>query len=221
MTLRQCSLALLAAACLTLKLNAQIVEATNCVYREGDDPQWAQPEYDDSGWDNSPPQGVAQSRFLWRRCRIDATPLRGIAPLFLQIRIPYAWTVSVDGIAAGSFGNLQTGSVTLDLTQLVPIPSELEGRSSYLVAIRMARASPNFDIIGPGRDLALGTEDALQLRRFRRIQQDVSLRWLPSVMAPLIFAAAMLLLVLSRADPNRREVFGLALWPEVSPSDES
>ena len=211
MTLRQCSLALLAAACLTLKLNAQIVEATNCVYREGDDPQWAQPAYDDSGWDKSPPQGVAKSRFLWRRCRIDASPLRSRAPLFLQIRSPFAWTVSMDGIAAGSFGNLQTGSVTLDLTQLVPIPSELEGRSSYLVAIRMARASPNFDIIGPDRDLALGTEDALQLRRFRRIQQDVSLRWLPSVMSPLIFAAAMLLLVLSRADPNRREVFWLGI----------
>lgn len=211
MTLRQCSLALLAAACLTLKLNAQIVEATNCVFREGDDPQWARPDFDDSGWDKSPPQNLAQSRFLWRRCRIDATPLRGLAPLILQIRSPFAWTVSVEGIAAGSFGNLQTGSVTLELTQLVRIPSELEGRSSYLVAIRTTRASPNFDLIGPGRDLALGTEDALQLRRFRRIQQDVSLRWLPSVMAPLIFAAAMLLLVLSRADPNRREVFWLGI----------
>ncbi len=211
MILRHCSLALLAAACLTLKLNAQVVEVANCVFREGDDPQWAQPKYDDSGWDNSPPRGVVQSRFLWRRCRIDATPLRGLAPLFLQIRSPFAWKVSVDGIAAGSFGNLQTGSVTLDLTKLVPIPTELAAQSPYLVAIRMTRASPNFDIIGLDRDLALGTEDALQLRGFRRIQQDVALRWVPSVMSPRIFAAAMLLLVLSRADPSRREVFWLGI----------
>ena len=29
---------------------AQLYEATRCVYHEGDDMRWAQPDYDDSGW---------------------------------------------------------------------------------------------------------------------------------------------------------------------------
>ena len=53
---------------LATPLVAQVVEATGCVYREGDGPQWAQRSYDDSGWDKLPPDYSHRSptsRYLW------------------------------------------------------------------------------------------------------------------------------------------------------------
>jgi hypothetical protein len=196
----------------------QVVDVKNCVYREGDDPQWARPEYNDSDWAGAFPdesKHLPKTRFLWQRCHVDVSPLasstEATAPLFLQLRLPFAWQVFVDGIGAGSFGNLETGSVTLDLMQQIRIPPELGARPSWLVATRMIRANPDFSIVALSPNPAAGTGEALQLRRFRTIEHELAARWLPSVMAPLIFAAAMLLLVLWRANPNRREVLWLGL----------
>ena len=53
---------------------AQVYEAKNCVYREGDDPRWAQPDYDDSAWQRTPPdphKTAPASPYLWERCRFE------------------------------------------------------------------------------------------------------------------------------------------------------
>ena len=188
--------------------DAQIVEATNCVFREGDDPKWAQPEFDDSGWDQAPPNLIyhwPKSRFLWERCRVDVGALRGVNPLFLQIRSRHAWRVFVEGIPAGSFGNTDTGSRTMDNIKLERVPSQLGYMPVYLVAIRFTNA--NSTTWFESRQLVMGAEQALQLDRFRTIEDDLAARWFSYVTSPFLFAAAIILVSLSRAEAGRREVF--------------
>jgi hypothetical protein len=67
-------------------LQAQVVETTHGVYREGDDPRWARPDYDDSGWAKSPADLLyqrPQSHILWERCRIDTRSLPASTPLLI------------------------------------------------------------------------------------------------------------------------------------------
>src|ERR1035441_5152041 len=107
-----------------LPLHGQMVEAKHCVYHEGDDSQWAQPDYDDTNWDKAPPDlryHWARSRFLWERCRVAAP--QTTEPLFLQINSPHARKVFVDGTPVGSFGNPETGSANGAIMQQRRLPS--------------------------------------------------------------------------------------------------
>ena len=200
--------ALLAALCISPQLNAQVAQATHCVYREGDDPQWARPDYDDSGWQKAPPNLLYQrpvSRILWQRCRIR--PPQSSEPLFLQIRSLHAWRAYADGIPAGSFGDSETGSATAESTQRRALPPTLGPGPSYSIAVRLTNGNRNWRIDGPD----LGTERALDLKRLRNIQDTLASTWLPLAAAPLILGAALVLLLLSGADPRRRAAFWFAI----------
>ena len=81
----------------------------------GDDPSWAAPGFDDSGWEkitaNRPwgEQGHARSTgFAWYRCSIALTPAHGIAPQFslLLSDVQDAYEIYWNGVLIGRNGKL-------------------------------------------------------------------------------------------------------------------
>ena len=227
MTLRCCR-KLMRSALLLLFLCAsafaQVIEANNCVYHEGDDPSWARPDYDDSAWMKSTrvrfgdqAKGKMYRTGFWMRCRVDTEPLPATAPVFFQLRSGFAWRAWVNGIPAGEFGNPDTGDHTTAYIQRRPIPAAISDLSTLTIAVRFHGSWNN-----RGRDfydLAIGLAPSLDLLRWQGLQATVSSRWPGMVLAPFLLAAGLIPLVLSGFDPRLREIFwlgaiamGFAFW---------
>lgn len=185
----------------------QIYEPANCVYREGDDPHWAQTDYDDSGWQATPPdplKDVAQSPYIWARCRVQTPRLSLPAQLYLQVDIPSAWILYVDGRRAGSFGHPETGRFTMDTVREVPVPDGTQAGGDLKIALRCTRryaslASPSW----PG--LSAGARADLELRAARRRIEAVS-AYLPTLIPAVAnLGIGVLLLILSMSGSTRRD----------------
>src|ERR1700691_4196102 len=113
-----------------------------CVWRAGDDPAWAAPTLDESGWlpwsawQQSPPQP-----HIWIRCHADLSPLRDAAQPALQIRLYAAYQVFVNGKLIGSAGNLHSGRFSLDLIRNRPLPRDLSAPSTIVLRTTWRYAS--------------------------------------------------------------------------------
>ena len=120
MTLRSCrwpmrSLVLLLFFCASSF--AQLYEAKSYVYRDCDDLQWSRP---------GPLGTAATSPWLLERCRIDIPRLAAPGALCLQIDIPSAGTVNIDGRQAGFFP--AAGGFTPDVKREVPLSERTHSR---------------------------------------------------------------------------------------------
>jgi len=186
----------------------QAYEAKSCVYREGDDPRWAQADYDDSGW-SKPARASRDVKppgpYLWMRCRITAEPLDPATPLFVQDRNSGARQVFVNGIEAGSFGNLVTGRYRLDTDQSWPIPPQARGRS-MLVAVRIVRRRPG-NLASP----AVGSGPLLELRSIHRRERDFLRSPIAYAMGPVNLVLGLLLIVMAWRD-TRSDTLFFGIW---------
>jgi len=185
---------------------AQVYEAKNCVYREGDDPRWAQPDYDDNGWQTTPPdplRDIARSPYLWERCRIQTPGLTPSIRLYLQINLPSAWILYVEGSRAGSFGDPETGRFTLDTMRELPLPEGAQKPREIKTALRFTRRYANLRTSWPG--LTAGAKTDLELRAARSRIQEVS-AYLPAL-APAVanLGIGVVLLILSMSVSSRRD----------------
>ena len=122
-----------------LAQNQLTVTPTNCLYKEGDDPAWARPEFDDHDWSTTRPDldRLAARPYLWTRCRVDLWPLARTGPVYVQVQAMAAWQMYIDGEPAGSFGDIASGHITMDITQRRPLPERMAGRPAILVALRL------------------------------------------------------------------------------------
>ena len=73
------------------------ISPQQCVWRASDDPAWAAPSFDDSGW-----QPLAQFKLpdqprFWVRCHADLSLLHTLAHPALQIQFNTAYQVYLDG----------------------------------------------------------------------------------------------------------------------------
>jgi len=105
----------------------------------GDDVRWAQPTWDDSGWDErplyAPPDTAA---VLWIRYRIH---IDRIAAPGLDVSAIAAREVYWDGVRIGESGRVGTSStreIPGPLDALFPIPDSLAAPGEHLVAIRLS-----------------------------------------------------------------------------------
>ncbi len=152
---------LLLGALLTIQaLSAQFVPATNCIHQAGDNPDWARPDFDDSQWAKAFP--AIGSPYVWTRCRIDLRSLPPAAPIHIGVASYYAWELFVDGVPAGSFGNIRTGFASADTFQLRKSPPHPPQRQSVTVALRQL---PGRNFLGGSfaPKVAVGQQDSLLL----------------------------------------------------------
>jgi diguanylate cyclase len=116
-------------------------------FHSGDDPAWAAPAFDDSGWEplsaDSPwgEQGhVRYTGFAWYRCSIAIDPSRSVPPQLslLVPRIDDAYEVYWNGSLVGGSGRLQPRPVwlTVQAAQTFPLGQAQRG----VLAIRVWKA---------------------------------------------------------------------------------
>ena len=182
----------------------QVYKAKDCVYREGDDPRWARPDYDDSGWANVAPFSVNATPpgpYLWMRCRIVGVPSNPGITLFVRESSSAAKQVFVNGFEAGSFGDLTTGRQRLDIDQNWPIPSQAGGQT-LLVAVRMVvRHAPNF-----GRP-AVGIRSQLEWRSSDRLYRTFLTGFIAYVTWPMYLALGLIFIILSQGETRHDTLF--------------
>ena len=112
-------------------------EAADAVFRTGDDPQWAAPRYDDSGWQAE--RGPTGNQVFWVRKWVTLLQRDSAAPLGLTVRAFGGFDVYWDGTRIGRNGRPAAGKQaevpgTETSHYLLPEPLAKPGR--HLLALR-------------------------------------------------------------------------------------
>jgi phosphoserine phosphatase RsbU/P len=191
------------------------VTPSSCVYRMGDDPAWAQPGLDESGWVSSlpsPTKTLPDGPYHWNRCRLDLRPLARTGPVYLRIEEFAAWEAYVDGEKVASFGNLETGHYSMNLVQRFPLPERIVDRGVILVAIRETqRGVPQLSYTPQLSPLSAGAEKTLSDETAKAVQTQFTRRILQFICYGFVGSAGFFLLILSRVDRSRRDLFWLSV----------
>ncbi len=197
-----------------LAQNQLTVQPTSCVYKEGDDPSWAKPDFDDHDWSPTRPdlQRPAESPHYWMRCRFDLRPLARTGQTRIQVETFAAWQMFIDGELAGAFGDIDSGRISMDLAQRRPLPAGAGEREEVLLALRLAdrsragtfaRKTPPFVLAGDDR--------LLESESLGRFAGKAGEQFLNYFFSAVIGSAGLFLLILFRADRTRRDLFWLAM----------
>lgn len=114
-----------------------LYDLNDAVYRAGDDPRWAAPQYDDSGW--AAERDTTHHGVFWIRRKICLLQRDTTQPLGLQIRAFGAFEVYWDGTLISRNGRL--GSPTRPEVSGTEIsyhlvPDSLAGRGWHQLALR-------------------------------------------------------------------------------------
>ena len=112
--------------------------------RDGDNLQWARPDYDDSGWRTIqlphvfPFHEKLEPGFLWLRRTVDVSPNDAGEPLALTVgAISEIYEVWVNGVRAGTTGGLAWEDMHLARPRTFLLPAPVQPRLT--IAIRLAR----------------------------------------------------------------------------------
>ncbi len=124
------------------------VSPQQCVWHAGDNPAWAAPNLDETGW--QPYTRWNRSKIdpdephHWVRCHADLSTLRGTAHPAVQVQLLAAYQLFVNGEPIGGAGNLRSGHFSMNtirsypLSQSIPQPVAIALRITY----RMVGTSP-------------------------------------------------------------------------------
>ncbi|HEX4036932.1 MAG TPA: PP2C family protein-serine/threonine phosphatase [Acidobacteriaceae bacterium] len=199
---------------LAIPLSAQsilTIPPQQCVWHAGDNPAWAAPTLDLSGWhswDAWNPKSLDPR--IWIRCHADLSSLQKIDHPALQITLYAAYQAYFDGRLIGSAGNLKTGGFTMNIIREWPLSGDLAPPA--VIALRITRRVVSTIPIGPAPPLAMsaGSSDLLGNRRSAIILTQVAPRIFPAVCFCILGVLAVVLLPLWFNDPSRRELLLLS-----------
>ncbi|MEO0557699.1 MAG: histidine kinase [Bacteroidota bacterium] len=151
----------------------------------GDDARWAQPDWDDSDWQERPlyePPDTAAVLWVRHRIHIDTIQAAGLGVSAVAARDVY-W----DGVLVGRSGTVGTSpesEVPGPIDTLIPIPDSLAAPGEHLLAIRLSTFRRHPSIGGYIQGVWAGT-----------LPQMVS-RPLRSIALPLVFLGGFVLIAL-------------------------
>ena len=84
----------------------QTISPQQCVWRIGDNPAWATPTLDETGWEPYTQWKLNPDQpRIWVRCHADLSALRGTAHPALQVSLPAAYELYGNGQPIGGAGN--------------------------------------------------------------------------------------------------------------------
>lgn len=184
---------------------ALAIDPTGCVYREGDDLQWAATNLDESAWQPIATwSGVAtRTPYYWLRCRFQPGLLAEVVPRTLQITGDLSYEVYIDGQWAGSFGNIHTGDHTVGALRDYRSPALNEPGGEVVVALRMA-FTPEVLVIEPMPELSLGDAALMRGQYSQQVTANVEKRWITWLCSGLIGAAGLFFFSLFWFDRSQR-----------------
>jgi len=116
-----------------------IVPPEHCVYKAGDDPRWAAPGLDETGWlPYAEFQIGGDSTHVWVRCHVDF-PLASVRDPSIMVSAFDAYQSYVDGVESARFPYLGYGPHATHEQITRPLPASVSG-SVRLVAVRVSIA---------------------------------------------------------------------------------
>ena len=141
----------------------------HCVWRAGDDPSWAAPALDESGWRTDLQWKIMlEQAHIWVRCRADLSPLRTAAHPAVQITLNAAYELFLNGQAIGGAGNVRTGVFTMNGIRQFPVNTAVLGLMPGTIALRITYRAYGSISNGPKMDppvIRAGDLDALNAER--------------------------------------------------------
>jgi hypothetical protein len=198
-------------------LSAQSVQAIasqQCVWHVGDNPAWAAPNFDETGWHpyTQWKANPTQPR-IWVRCHADLGALRGTAHPTLQASVPAAYELYGNGQLIGVAGNLRSGGFSMDTIRSFPAPPSLLATQPVTLAARITYGYSDFsgDVEPSPLSIRAGDEeilealrDAVVLSRIHRFTNYV-------VFFAIIGILAFVLFGLFLFDRSRRDLLLLSI----------
>jgi hypothetical protein len=194
------------------------VPTSQCVWRAGDDPAWAAPGLDETGWQPYAPgkQDDNQPR-LWVRCHADLSSLEGAAQPAIQIAADSSYQIFFNGQLLGGSGDLSRGNFSINAIRSYPFSSGLLQHSPITLALRLA-ITRNLTQSGPIHTLLMmplriraGDAALLDDIRAREILTRTSGYALTATCYSIIGVIALMMLGLFFSDRSRIEILLLSL----------
>jgi hypothetical protein len=109
-----------------------------CVWRAGDNPAWAAPNLDESGWQPYPGWKFSPSQpRIWIRCHLEPMAPGEFDRPAVQVRLSAAYEVFMNGVSIGSNGDLNNGLFTMDSIRIFPFALSLAGNPSNVLSLRI------------------------------------------------------------------------------------
>ncbi len=98
------------------------VSPQQCVWRAGDDPAWAAPNLDETGWQPCAQFALRPDQpHIWIRCRLDPAAFRTLDHPAVQIRALAAYEVFLNGVSIAHNGNLENGNFAMNSIRVFPV----------------------------------------------------------------------------------------------------
>jgi len=183
------------------------IPAQQCVWRAGDNPSWAAPNLDESGW-----RPYAQFNLgpgdahAWVRCHADLLSLRSVAYPAIQVTLLAAYRVFVNGEPMGGSGDLHNGQSSMNAMLSFPLPKPLPPAAT--IALEVTRREPR---ALASLKLHAGEQSALRDRRAAVVlAQSLDLLG-PTLCFGATGVIGMVLLGLFFYDPSRRDLLLLSI----------
>jgi hypothetical protein len=194
------------------------VAPQQCVWRSGDDPAWAAPNFDESDW-----QSYAQSKpqpgpiHLWIRCRADLNPLIGSPAPAIQVGIYAAYQLYLNGRLLGGDGDLNSGRFSLEYLRAYSVPVGAIGPGPSTLALRIVPRSvvsdsgPILTLLDSPLALRVGDPEILKALRARAVLGRSAPYAKSAIGYGAIGVIAVMLLGLWLYDRSRRELLLLSI----------
>ena len=233
--MRSALLSILLVCVLGVTARGQTIDATqlgdsvdlsgNWRFQWGDNPRWAQPDFDDSGWrvistkKSWSEQGMERRPgFFWYRARVKLPEHHGPLSL-LSAGSPVSYEIYANGLLVGKLGSFPPHPKNYPgINRTFPIPDSATRGESTVLAIRfwlwpllVSGAGDVYGgIVGP-RGLVLGTPRAIESEH-DNWRSGVFYLWLPRyTVGFLSLIIGLALLILYRFQPQNTEYLWLAL----------
>ncbi len=189
-----------------------------CVWQAGDDPAWAAPNLDESGWQPLATwkRQTSEPRF-WIRCSADLSTLRSLAHPALQVAFYDAYQLYLNGAPIGSAGNIERGTFDLNAIRSYPIAAGQVPLGISTIALRVANrvlltnSGPISGMITSNIELRAGDASILDGLKARSVLTR-SLRYFGSAACfGIVGVLAMMLVFLYLYDRTRSEFLLLSV----------
>lgn len=189
-----------------------------CVWRAGDDPAWAAPTLDETGWQPySKWKSNANEAHIWVRCHANLTSLVAIAHPAIQVTFYAAYQLFLDGTAIGGAGDLRSGNFSVDAIRTYPIAAAISSTSPSTLALRITRrslssnSSPILGSLALRLELRAGDISMLDALRARFVLAQTSRYFKTAICYGIIGVTAVMLLGLYFYDRSHRELILLSV----------
>jgi hypothetical protein len=191
------------------------VSSQQCVWRAGDDPQWAAPSLDESEWSPFEQWKLQPDQpRIWIRCHTDFSSLASTPDPAIQVTLFGAYQLFVNGIPIGRAGNLHSGNFSMDLMRSFPLPRDQLRVQSTRIALRIIFRyfGPFSQQEVPAPEIVAGAPEVLVGRRASAIVSHSAPRLVEAVWYCVVGVMGIMLLGLYLYDRSRKALLYLSLY---------